>query len=132
MKRRAVAGKNASYITKRHISCTKWKTRTDNGCSFIYLYTIIYQQFRTRWHTKYQLRRVLVNNADLQCPMAQSSLEGPLKENCFLPSELYKLGLHDWLIEVCSECCIIPSFGVNAVVCLRSTAKGQGGNSRVC
>ena len=27
--------------------------------------------------------------------------------------------------------CIIPSFGVNGVVCLRSTAKGLGGNLRV-
>ena len=69
----------------------------DNGCSFIYLYTIIYQQFRTRFYTKYQVRRVLVNNADLQCPMAQSSLEGPLEDNCFLPPGLHKLGLHDWL-----------------------------------
>ena len=93
----------------------------DNGCSFIYLYTIIYQQFRTRCYTKYQVRRVLVNNADLQCPMAQSSLEGALEDNCFLPSGLHKLGLHDWLIEVCSECCTIPSFGVNGVICLRST-----------
>ena len=88
-------------------------------------YTIIYQQFRTRCYTKYQVRRVLVNNADLQCPMAQSSHEGPLEDNCFLPPGLHKLGLHDWLIEVCSECCTIPSFGVNGVICLRSTVYGK-------
>ena len=45
------------------------------------------------------------------------------------------LGTLQWLIiliEVCYECCIILSAGVNGVVCLRSTAKGQGGNLRVC
>ena len=61
--------------------------RIDNSCSFIYLHTVIYQQFRTRCHTKYftkyELRRVLVNSADLECPMAQSSLEGPPKAIVF-------------------------------------------------
>ena len=55
----------------------------DNSYSFIYLYTIIYQQFRTRCYTKYEVKRVLVNTADRLCPMAQSSLEGPLENICF-------------------------------------------------
>ena len=50
----------------------------DNSCSFISLSTIIYQQFRTRCCTKYEVRRVLVNTADRLSAMAQSSLEGPL------------------------------------------------------
>ena len=54
----------------------------DNSCFFISLSTIIYQQFRTRCCTKYEVRRVLVNTADRLSPMAQSSLEGPL-ENIF-------------------------------------------------
>ena len=31
---------------------------------FIYLYTIIYQQFRTRCYKQYEEKRVLVNTAD--------------------------------------------------------------------
>ena len=55
----------------------------DNSCSFISLSTIIYQQFRTRCCTKYEVRRVLVNTADRLSPMAQSSLEGPLENISF-------------------------------------------------
>ena len=55
----------------------------DNSCSFVSLSTIIYQQFRTRCSTKYEVRRVLVNTADRISPMAQSSLEGPLENICF-------------------------------------------------
>ena len=42
--------------------------------------------------SKYEVRRVLVNTADRLCTMAQSSLEGPLENICFLPSGLHKLG----------------------------------------
>ena len=55
----------------------------DNSCSFIYLSAIIYQQFRTRCCTKYEVRRVLVNTVDRISPMAQSPLEGPLENICF-------------------------------------------------
>ena len=45
------------------------------------------------------------------------------------PTQIYmEVGPH----EGCYKCCIIPSFGVNGVACLRSTAKGQSGNLRVC
>ena len=52
----------------------------------------------------------------------------------------YHLGSINWvymiglIIEVCSECCTIPSFGVNGVICLRSTVYSksrQGGDLRV-
>ena len=55
----------------------------ENSCSFISLSTIIYQQFRTRCCTKYEVRRVLVNTAGRLSPIAQSSLEGPLENICF-------------------------------------------------